>query len=810
MAFNLQSLRNDFRFALRQLRQNPGFAATAILVLALGVAAGTAIFAFLDAALLLPLPYKDASRLVVAFEATDKCLECNLSYPDYLDWKTANTVFSSFDAWDVSVYLWRSAEGMQSIRSARVSGGFFRNLGVSASLGRVFTDADDIPASPRTVLLTYDFWQTRLGGRQDVLGQSLILDDASYSVIGVLPREFHFAMRAAEFFTTIHDPNECERSRACHDLYGLGRLRPSVSIDAATSDMKAIAARLEQQHPDSDKGRSARLTPLRDAIVGDIRPTLLVLSTAAGLLLLIAFVNVASLVLVRAESRRRETVLRAVLGASGGRLLRQFFIEAVALVGVATALALPAASAAIPWLFTLIPERRLRGMPYFRYVGLHPHVLLFAAAVSLLAIALFSLTPALRLSLSNLRENLAEGGRGSAGTLWKRFGSKFVAAELAIAMVLLASAGLLGKSLYRMFQVDLNFNPAHLATLEVDVHDPSHAQDARRVTLSRRLLERLSAMPGVASVAHTSDLPITCNCGSFAFRVLGHPWRGERDTALNREVSPEYFKVLQARLIAGRFFNQSDDASKPRVAIVNRAVARRFFPGEDPVGKTIGDAELSAKSLAHIVGVVDDIREGDLVDPLVPAVYYPYNQGDGLSFFVVVRTRPDPASMMPGLVRAIHEVDPNLGVRNEFVMDRRIEDSPAAFLNRSSAWLVGAFAGSALLLGAIGLYGVIAYSVGRRTREIGVRMALGAQPGAVYRLILGQAAFLAAAGIAIGLACSIATASLLRNLLFGVASWDAPTLTGVAAVLSVCALLAGYLPARRAASVNPVEALRAE
>jgi predicted permease len=658
------------------------------------------------------------------------------------------------------------------------------------------------------VVLTYGAWQSRFG-RQDIVGQSLILDNVPYTVIGVLPREFHFAMRAAEFFTTIHAPNRCAQSRECRDFYGLGRLRDGVSLEAATAEMKTIAGRMEKEYPESNKGRSARLVPFRDAIVGDIRPTLLVLSSGAGLLLLIAYVNVASLLLVRAESRKRETVLRAALGASMGRLVHQFVTEAVLLVATAVGLGLPAASAAIPWLFRLIPERRLRGMPYFRDAGLHPRVLLFAAAVSLLAIVVLSVTPLLRLSLSNLRADLAEGGRGS-GTLWKRFGSNLVAAELAIAVVLLASAGLLGKSLYRMLHVDLNFNPANLATLEIDVRGAGYEGSDQLRALSQRLVAQVSAMPGVVSVAHTSDLPITCNCSSTDFRVPGHPWYRGEDKALRRETSADYFKVLQARLIAGRFYTEADDASKPRVAVINRALAKRFFQGEDPVGRMVGDAELSTGSLAQVIGVVDDVREGDLVEPLAPAVYYPFQQNAEGSLFLVVRTGLPPAVMMPSLARAIHQVDPSVGVRNEFVMDDRINDSPSAFLNRSSASLVGGFAVSALLLGAIGLYGVIAYSVSQRTREIGVRMALGAQRGAVYRLILGQAAFVAALGIVVGLVCAIPAARLLRSLLFSVQSWDVPTLIGVAVALGICALLASYLPARRAASVNPVDALRAE
>jgi predicted permease len=810
VAFGLETMAQDLRFAARQLRKNPGFAGTAVLVLALGMAASIAIFAFVDAALLAPLPYREPSRLVVAYETTGSCRECNLSYPDYLDWQKANTVFRSFEAWDASVFLWRSSAGVQAVRSARVSGGFFGSLGVAALRGRVFRDGDDRPAAPRAVVLTYAAWQSRFGGRQDIVGQPLILNDTPYIAIGVLPREFHFAMRAAEFFTTIHDPDLSAQARERHELYGLGRLRDGVSIASAAAEMKSIAARLEKEYPASNKGRSARLTPLRDAIVGDIRPTLLVLWSGAGLLLLIAYVNVASLLLVRAEGRKRETVLRGVLGASAGRLIRQFVTEGVLLVAVAAAVGLPAASAAIPRLFRLIPERRLRGMPYFRDAGLHPRVLLFAAAVSLLAVAVFSVTPVLRLSLANLREDLAEGGRGSAGTLWKRFGANLVAAELAIAMVLLASAGLLGKSLYRMFHVGLNFHPANLATLEIDVQGAGYENiDALRM-LSRRLLERVSAIPGVVAAAHTSELPITCNCDAADFRVMGRAWYGEQDKVLRRETSADYFQVLQARLIAGRFYTDADDGSKPRVAVINRALAKRFFPGEDPVGRTIGDAELSPQSRARVIGVVDDVREGDLVEPLAPAVYYPFEQDTDGTLFLAVRTRQDPGAMMPPLVRAIHQVDASLGVRNEFVMDDRIDDSPSAFLNRSSAWLVGGFAVSALLLGAIGLYGVIAYSVSRRTREIGVRMALGAQRGAVYRLVLGQAGFVAAVGIVVGLGCAAPAAALLRGLLFGVQVWDVWMLGGVAVLLGICALAASYVPARRAASVNPVEALRAE
>jgi len=613
----------DLRFALRQLRMNPGFACTAVLVLALAIAASVSIFAFVDAALVQSLPYRDPARLVAVYEAAPSCRDCSLSYPEYLDWKRDNRVFESLEAWNVTVYLWRSPAGVLALRAARVSGGFFRMLGVTPFLGRGFTEEDDRPAAPRTVLLPYRTWQSRFGGRAEVVGQSIILNDQAYIVIGVLPREFHFPLRAAEFWTTIHDRNGCEALRSCHDVSGVARMREGISLQVAMSDMQARAAHLAQEFPESSKGRGAAVIPLREALVGDIRPTLLLLWSGAGLLLLIAYVNVASLLLVRGENRRREMALRGALGASQGRLLRLFVAEGMVLAGTSATLGLAAAYLTIPWLFQLIPERLLRGLPYFLDVGLHARSLLFASAASLIAVAICSLTPALRLSLSNLRDDLAQGGRSSAGTAWKRFGSNLVAVELAIAMILLAGAGLLGKSLYRLLHVQLNFRPDHTATLEIDTPPESYGKAEQRIALARRINERISRLPAVVAVAQVSELPVTCNCGSTRLRVVGHAWDGEHHEALERSVAAGYFQVIQARRTRGRFFDEADDRSQPAIAVINQTLAARFFPGEDPVGRMLGDERLSPESLRQVVGVVDDIREGGLNEELQPAIYVP-------------------------------------------------------------------------------------------------------------------------------------------------------------------------------------------
>jgi predicted permease len=416
----------------------------------------------------------------------------------------------------------------------------------------------------------------------------------------------------------------------------------------------------------------------------------------------------------------------------------------------------------------------------------------------------------LRLPLAKLREGLTEGGRGYAGTVWRRFGANLVAVELAIAVVLLVGAGLLGKSFYRLLHVDLGFQPDHLATLQVALSDATYAKDEQVVAVGRQIVSRVQRLPGVESVGLTNVLPVSFNGNTTWIRLVGRPYNGEHNEVNQRDVNSDLFATLHAKLLRGRYFTDTEDASKPAVVIINQALARKYFPGEDPIGRKIGDTDLSPKSITEIIGVVDDVKDGSLDSEIWPAVYYPFNQNSDTYFSLVVRTSQAEQSLLPTLVGAIHELDPGIGTMNEATMIDRINDSPTAYLHRSSAWLVGGFASLALLLGVVGLYGVIAYSVTQRTREIGVRMALGAQRRSVYRLIMKEAVWLAGIGIGAGLLSAIAAASLMRGLLFGVRSWDATTLAGVSVVLAISALLASYLPARRAARVDPMVALRYE
>jgi len=767
------------------------------------------IFAFVDAALLKPLPYADPSRVMGVYETSPLCPKCNLSYPDYLDWKKMNTVFSSFEGWRYAGYLMKAAAGVESVPGARVSDGFFRTLGVKPALGRDFYAGEDSPGAPRTVLLSDAAWRQRFGARADVVGQTVQLDDQAYTIIGVLPTEFHFAPRGkADFWTTFHDPNACEKRRSCHGMYAVGRLKDGVST--AVAEIVGIAAQLEKEYPSSNHGQGGTVMPLSEAIVGDIRPLLLMLMCGAALLLLIACVNVSSLLLVRSENRRREIAVRGALGASPLRLMGQFVIEGLVLVAMGSVAGVALAYGAMGLLLRLIPEKMLASMPYLAGLGLNGRVMVFAAGVSLLAAGLFAVIPMVRMPFAKMQVGLTDGGRGTAGTVWRRLGTNLVVLELAIAVVLLVASGLLGKSLYRLLRVDTGFEPDHLATLMIAAPAAGYTEDGKAIGLENEIVRRVGALPGVTAVGMSSMLPVECNCNTTWLRVVGHPWHGEHNDALEREVSTDYFRTLKASLLKGRYFTDADDQSKPTEVIINKTLAERYFPGEDPVGKTIGDLDLTPKGMKQVIGVVDDVKEGALDQERWPAVYFAFNQSPDLSYGIVVRTSQDADAALPMVTAAIRGIDPGIAVANPMTMKEKIESSPAAYLHRSSAWLVGGFAMVALVLSVVGLYGVIAYSVSQRTREIGVRMALGAQRGSVYGMILREAGWLIAAGVVVGLGCSLGAGMLMRTLLFGVKAWDAPTLVAVAMVLAVFALMASYVPARRAASVNPVEALRAE
>ena len=809
--FKMETVVQDLRFALRQLRKNPGFALTAILILALGIGASVAIFAFVDAALVKPLPYADPTRLVAVNESTAAFSQNPISYANYVDWKRLNTVFSSMEVFTGTGYAFNTPTGTEPVPGERVSAGFFSTLGVRPVLGRDFRAGEDAAGASPTVLLSYGTWQKRFGGRADVIGESVNLSGEAHTIVGVLPKDFQFAPRDnAEFWVALRPTRECERRRSCHNLSSLARLKDGVSVASALMQMKSIAAELEKEYPGDNRGASASIMPLSESIVGGIRPILLVLLGGAGLLMLIACVNVSSLLLVRSESRRREIAVRGALGASRSRLNRQFVTEGLLLIVVGTAIGLLLADGGMKLLVGMISRDMMIGMPFLRGLGMSMHVLVFAAGLSTLAAVLFSVTPILHFRFSKMRDGLTEGARGSAGMLWRRMGSNLVVVELATAVVLLTGAGLLGKSLYKLLHVDVGFKADHLVTINVGLPDAAFSKNAQVVAFGRDAVRRIEGLPGVESAAITSQLPVTCNCNTDWVRFVGKPYDGIHNEVNERDVTSEFFQTIHAKLLRGRYFNDAEDGSKPMVIMVNESFVEKYFPGEDPIGKRVGDTALTPKSIREIVGVVADFKDAGLDQDQWPAEYYHFNQNTDTYFSMLVRTRGDEKTVLPALAGAIHQVSSQAAVEEATTMTQNISDSYTAYLHRSAAYLVGGFAVLALVLGVVGLYGVIAYSVSQRTREIGVRMALGAQKGSVYRLILGEAGRLILIGVIVGLAASIWASTAMGKLLFGVQRWDVGTLMLVAIVLGGSAMIASFIPARRAASVNPTEALRAE
>lgn len=678
-------------------------------MLTLGIAASVAIFTFVDAVLLKSLPYPNPSTLVDVGESTATSPQSLLSYLDYLDWKRLNHSFRSFDIYIGTRYLLRTASGTEAVPGEIVSNGFFRTLGISPMLGRDFYSGEDLPNAPHSAILSYATWQKRYAGKKDVIGQSASLSGIPYTIIGVMPQDFQFAPRGdAEFWTNFHGNDACNLQRGCHGFFGIARLNDGVAIQAALSDLSVVAKQLEHLYPATNRDQGAAVRLLSELIIGEGRPILLLLLGGAGLLLLIGCINVSSLLLVRSESRRQEIALRGALGASHARIARQFVTEALLLVFTSTLVGMPLAYVFSRIILQSIPADMIVSMPFLNNLKLNSHVLFFAVAIAFLMTGVFSLVPVLRLSSTNVRNDLNEGSRTSASTLWHRLGANLVIFELAISVVLLVSAGLFSKSAFRLLHVDLNFQPDHLATVHLLLPETIYTKEEQINVMHKQLLNRIAALPGVTSVSTTTRFPLSGNGNTTSIRFFGRGYSGKPNEVNRRDISANFFTPLQTRLLRGRFFTKNDDLMSPRVVIINQTLARQHFPNEDPIGKKIGDTDLSPKSLAEIVGIVDDLREASLGDQIAPAVYYPAEQNAGNWFNIIARTSQDEKSLLPILVSTIHQAGPDIGTGAEATMNQLIDDAPDSFVSRFIAYLVSSFATIALLLSAIGLYGVIA------------------------------------------------------------------------------------------------------
>jgi macrolide transport system ATP-binding/permease protein len=813
----------DVRFGARILRKSPGFAVTIALTLSLGISAAVAIFGFVDSALLQPLPYPNSSRLMGVFETSPLAGQrMGYSFRNYLDMDRANNVFASTAAYDSSNdFVLSDGDGAHEVNGVGVTGNFFSILGVLPILGVGFdanSPKDDLLSAPSTVILSYAAWQTWFGGSPTVLGKTANLNGETYVVIGVLPRSFQFAPAGAtEFWTTLHPFawDTCKLSRGCATMHVIATLKDGVAVQQALADVRAIAAREAKEHPDPDKNRSANVVPLSEVVLGRIQPILLTLLGGAGLLLLIAYVNVMGLLLARSENRRREFAVRVSLGAGRSRLIQQFIAEALVIVGASGALGLFAATLTQRLLLKLMPPGMLDYMPYLRGTAWNWHATVVVTVLVLIAWTLLTFIPVLRLPSASLRAGLAEGNRGGTGTVWRNLGARLVVLELVTTMVLLSGAGLLARSSYELLHVDLGFVPSHVATLSIVSPQSEYSTSDQAIELQREILRSLQNLPGIIAAGTVRDLPLS-GVGSTQIGFVGRPNLGINNEAGHQVISEGYLPVLQARLLRGRYFNENDNGKALLVALINQTLARRYFSGQDPIGKQFfyhshtEDPKWKGPQPIQIVGVIADIKEDALDQPATPVLSTPFNQDPNRSFSIAVRTSQEAGPVLPLLIAAIHKIDPEIVTTDAATMPEIIRNSSAAYWHRASTWLVVCSAALALALSIVGLYGVIAYSVSQRTREIGVRMALGATPSSVHKLILSEAGRLAVVALFLGVPGSIAAGMFMRSLLFGVRSWDLSILAAVSAVLMMSALLASYIPARRAASVNPVEALRAE
>ena len=808
----MSGLWQDIQYGMRVLLRRPSFTIVAVLVLTLAIGANVTIFSFIDTALLRPLPYRDPEQLVKIWDSrqAEVYSRFEASYPDYLDWKQQNQAFSSLAAYGGggNVVL-AGADGPQMIKAGRVSDNFFQTLGVLPLFGRLFQSGEDLESAPRYAVLSYSFWQRQFGGRRDVLGQSVTLNSMPRTIVGVLPKNFHFApIGEVDLYVTLHAGGGMRIRRNLHWLHPVGRLKPGVSREQAQGMMNVVAVNLEKQYPDSNKELRTVVVPLSELITGQIKPILLVLLSAVGLLLLIACANVANLLLARSATRAKEFAIRSALGARRWRVIRQVIVEGTLLATVGTVSGIVFAIIATRWMILTLPKEALQSMPYLKNISVDPSILLFAGGLGLLTALLFSLPPALGLS-APLHNALREAGQQSLAGSWRKFGSSLVVAEVAISAILLVASGLLLKSLFHLLTVDTGFNVSRLTTFYVFPDSRRYIEDPQAMVLHDKLVDGLHGVPGVSAVGVTSTPPIVGGNTSL-FRVLGAPLTPLPYEANSRDIDPGYFSTLQAKLNAGRYFDEHDDAKAPQVVILNETLAKIAFGSENPIGKQIVFTYNAQEKPREVVGVVSDVHEGELNVADKPAIYTPFAQSPDSIFAVVVRSDLDQAALRPALERAVHQVDPGIVLYQMQTMEDLIAQSPAAVMHRYPAWLVSVFAMSALMLGIVGLYGVMSYLVSQRTREIGVRMALGAPRGKVVRLILGNGIRLAAIGIVAGVAGAVLAGYTFRSVLFGVEPWDIATLLAVAAILAAICVAASYVPALRASRLDPVKALRYE
>jgi putative ABC transport system permease protein len=809
----MNTLLQDVRYGLRVLLKRPGFTAVAVVTLALGIGANTAIFSLVSAVLVRPLKYRDAERLVMVWESAPAAgfPRDNPATGNYADWKEQNQVFEDMAAVDQRTYDLTGEGEPEKLFAFGVTANFFPLLGSTPELGRTFLPEEDRPGAARVAVISHGLWQSRFGGEREVVGRDIMLDGEPYTVVGVMPRDFQFEFPEVGAWVPAALTPEQLANHSDHYLEVIARLKPGVTAERAGEDIRAIMLRIAALYPNDAQGVGAVAVPLREQLAGDARRPLTMLLVAVALVLLIACANVAGVLLARAASRRREMALRAALGASRWRIVRQLLTESLLLGGAGGLLGSLLALWAFAFLGQLIPP----GMREMAELRLDVPVLLFTLAVSLLSGLVFGLAPALHATGADLNDALKQGGaRSGTGAGARRLRGAFVVTQVALALVLLVGAGLLIQTLYRLRGQYSGLRPESILTARTQLAGNRYKEHTQRVSFYERVLARVRALPGVVAAGYTTAVPLTRKGGSNGLSIEGRDNGPDSNwNASHRQVSPDYFRALGIPLREGRDFREQDDERAAPVAVVNETMARQYWPGESAVGKRfkVGTPE-SPNPWLTIVGVVADVRQMGADAPVKAEMYVPYRQGSAYSFFyprdLVVRTSVTPGALAAAVRQAVHEVDPRQPVAGVRTLDEVLGRETAE--RRVGVVLLTAFAALALLLAALGIYGVLSYFVVQHTPEIGVRMALGARGADVLRLVVGKGMRLALAGVFVGLAGAAALTRLMRGLLFEVSASDPLTFCLIALLLALVALLACLVPARRATKVDPLVALRYE
>jgi putative ABC transport system permease protein len=800
------NMTQDLRYAVRQLRKSPGFAAVAILTLTLGIGANIAIFTVIDAVVLQPLPFRAPGRLVWLNGKMPQTDDAGVSPADFLDYRAANRSFDPLVGMSQVVMAGPanlSGDKPEQVITNLVTAGFFQALGIRPLLGRDFQNADEQVSSPQAAILGNGIWKRDFGGDRNIVGKTIRLDGQTLTIVGVLPGDLPLLSEAQVWLPTplLHF---LMHLRQGHFLRVIGRLKPGVTMAQAQADLDAIAAHLASQYPDIDKGWSLRQRPLSEVLIGPVRPALLVIWAAVGLLLLIACTNVANLFLTRSVTRQREFGIRAALGASRGCIVRQALAETMLLASLGGALGVLAANWGVSLLRVIGPA----SLPRLQEIHINYAVLAFAMGISLFTGAITGLSPVFQVLKSGFNQGLRESSRNSAPAAHRRLRNVLVGGEIAVSLTLLVGAGLLIKSFWLLIHVNPGFQTQHVLTARLSLNGPSYWDPPHRVRFWQQLEERIANLPGVEAVGATSELPLTGEHSDGPFKIPCHTYGpSEFDDAFFRQVTPGYLAAMHIPLLSGRWLDQHDTASTPGTILVNQAFAKRFFPGQDVRGQRLqlmGDSQPTRE----IVGVVGNISHTALSDPQQPEMYVAYAQYAPPTMNLVVRATANPALLGTALYDAVSAIDKDETLSAARLLDDIVESSVAQ--PRFSSFLLGIFAGLALVLAAVGLYGVMAYSVTQRTNEIGIRMALGAERNDVVKMVIVQGMKLAIAGLAMGLVGSLGFGRLLASMLYDVSPADPLTFALMSIGLIGVAVLANYIPARRAAKVDPMVALRYE